>query len=74
VPKPTQVQIAVGTEFGSDGNRIGRGPRRMMQDELRTIGHGPMSAHDAVRAHCFGCCGGSACEEGLLGDDYGSHA
>jgi hypothetical protein len=62
LPKLTPEQIAVATEVGSDGNRIGRDPRRMTQDELRAMGHEPMTPLKAIRLHCIDCSGGSAGE------------
>jgi hypothetical protein len=38
----------------------GRDPRTMSQDELRAMGHVPMSPNEAIRAHCLDCCAGSA--------------
>lgn len=40
----------------------GRDPRTMSQDELRAMGHVPMSPNEAIRAHCLDCCAGSAQE------------
>ena len=44
------------------GNLIGRDPRRMEQDELRAIGHEPMSPLQAIRGRCLDCCAGSPAE------------
>ena len=57
-----EAKIALGTEAGPDGNRIGRDPRKMGPDELRVLGHAPMSPTAAIRAHCLDCCGGSSDE------------
>jgi hypothetical protein len=62
LPKLTPEQIVVATEVGSDGHRIGRDPRRMTQDELRAMGHEPMSPLKAIRLHCIDCSGGSISE------------
>jgi hypothetical protein len=62
VPKPSQAQIDVGTEIGSDGYPIGRDPRRMTPDELRRMGHEPKSPLRALRDHCLDCCAGSPIE------------
>lgn len=51
-----------GTEIGPDGWPIGRDPRRMAPEELRALGHEPMAATAAIRAHCLDCCAGSADE------------
>ena len=58
----TNTQEAIGTESGSDGNRTGRDPRKMSQDELRAMGHVPMSPLAALRARCLDCSAGSADE------------
>ena len=34
----------------------------MTQEELRALGHSPMSAQEALRAHCLDCCAGSSDE------------
>jgi hypothetical protein len=56
----TAAQNALGTEPGADGRRIGRDPRTMSQDELRAMGHVPMSPGAALRAHCLDCFAGPA--------------
>jgi hypothetical protein len=61
-PVTPQERMAIGSEAGTSGHRIGRDPRRMTQDELRATGHKPMSATAAIRAHCLDCCAGSADE------------
>jgi hypothetical protein len=58
----SEAWIALGTEAGSDGRRIGRDPRKMRPDELRALGHAPMAPTAAIRAHCLDCCGGSSDE------------
>jgi hypothetical protein len=58
----SEANIALGTEAGSDGQRIGRDPRKMGPDELRALGHAPMAPAAAIRAHCLDCCGGSSDE------------
>lgn len=50
---------AIGSEAGVGGYDICRDPRRMTPEELRTMGHEPMSATAAIRAHCLDCCAGS---------------
>jgi hypothetical protein len=55
-------EVAPGTEAGPDGRAIGRDPRKMGSDELRTLGHAPMAPTAAIRAHCLDCCGGSSDE------------
>jgi hypothetical protein len=52
----------LGLEPGDDGHAIGRDPRRMTQNELRALGHQPMSAQEALRARCLDCCAGSPSE------------
>jgi hypothetical protein len=58
----SKARIALGTEAGSDGRRIGRDPRKMGPDELRALGHAPMTPTAVIRAHCLDCCGGSSDE------------
>jgi hypothetical protein len=60
--KSPDVHELAATELGSDGNPIGRDPRRMTPDELGALGHQPMSATAAIRAHCLDCCAGSTDE------------
>jgi hypothetical protein len=50
---------SVGLEIGTDGNLVGRDPRRMRRQELEELGHRPMSPAEALRARCLDCCGGS---------------
>jgi hypothetical protein len=50
---------APGLEEGDDGWMIGRDPRRMSQDDLRALGHEPMSPLRALRLRCLDCCCGS---------------
>jgi hypothetical protein len=38
------------------GDPAGRDPRGMTQDELRAVGHEPMSPLQALRARCLDCC------------------
>jgi len=45
-----------------DGYDVGRDPREMSQDELRQMGHKPMSALKATRLKCLDCCTFSANE------------
>jgi hypothetical protein len=35
---------------------VGRDPRRIIPDELKEMGHEPMSPLQAIRAHCLDCC------------------
>jgi hypothetical protein len=51
-------KLPPGMEIGSDGMEHGRDPRDMTRDELREMGHSPMSALKAIRMHCIDCCGG----------------
>jgi hypothetical protein len=51
--------MTVGIELGPEGHAIGRDPRKMAPDDLRALGHAPMSPTAAIRAHCLDCCGGS---------------
>jgi hypothetical protein len=55
----SEADVALGTEAGPDGRRIGRDSRKMGPDELRALGHAPMAPSAAIRAHCLYCCGGS---------------
>jgi hypothetical protein len=57
----TDAIKAIGSEAEGE-YAIGRDPRQMTQDELRAMGHEPMSATAAIRAHCLDCCAGSAYE------------
>jgi hypothetical protein len=52
----------LGLEAGHDGQLVGRDPRRMAPDELRLLGHVPMSPLAAIRAHCLDCCGNQRSE------------
>jgi hypothetical protein len=38
------------------GHPVGRDPREMTQDELKTAGHEPMSPLQGIRARCLDCC------------------
>jgi hypothetical protein len=38
------------------GHPAGRDPREMTQDDLREVGHEPMSPLEALRARCLDCC------------------
>jgi hypothetical protein len=60
--RTTPPEMAAGTEVGPDGHAIGRDPRKMASDDLRALGHAPMSPTAAIRAHCLDCCGGSSDE------------
>jgi hypothetical protein len=52
-----------GYEPGEGGEWfVGRDPRKMTQDELRAMGHAPMSPMEAIRARCLDCCAGSSDE------------
>jgi hypothetical protein len=53
---------SLGVEPGEGGHEVGRDPRRMTQDELRGLGHEPMSPLAALRLRCLDCCAGSAHE------------
>lgn len=46
----------------STGHAVGRDPRAMSQDEIKALGHVPMSPGQALRARCIDCCGGSSNE------------
>jgi helix-turn-helix protein len=39
------------------GHPAGRDPRKMTKDELKAVGHDPMSPLQALRARCLDCCG-----------------
>jgi hypothetical protein len=60
---PKQAPRA-GAVYDERGYLEGRDPRTMSPDELRAMGHMPMSPIEAIRAHCLDCCGGSAPEVG----------
>jgi len=49
------TRLKPGLELGSDGNPVGRDPRRMTPAELEAIGHSRMSPLAALRAHCIEC-------------------
>jgi hypothetical protein len=42
--------------------QVGRDPRKMTQEELRLLGHIPVSVLQAVRANCIDCCVGQPSE------------
>jgi hypothetical protein len=42
--------------------QVGRDPRNMSQNELRDLGHSPLSILQAIRARCIDCCAGSPSE------------
>jgi hypothetical protein len=52
----------LGAVYDERGYLEGRDPRTMSPDELRAMGHVPMSPIEALRAHCLDCCAGSAQE------------
>jgi hypothetical protein len=56
-PRP---EIVIGTEIRSDCHPGGRDPRTMKPDELRAVGHVPMTPMAALRLRGLDCCGGSA--------------
>lgn len=47
-----------------DGYRVevGRDPRAMSQQDLRGLGHSPLSILQALRARCVDCCAGQVSE------------
>jgi hypothetical protein len=56
----TLASRAAGYEpSGTNDYLIGRDPREMTQDELRLMGHEPMSLLAIIRAKCLDCVGGS---------------
>ena len=57
-----EPETAAGTEVGPDRHAIGRDPRKMTPDDLRVLGHLPLTPAAAIRAHCLDCCGGSGDE------------
>lgn len=63
-PAKVPIDRSVGLEPGPDGPQflIGRDPEDMPPDELRALGHEPMSPLDAIRLLCVDCCGGSMAE------------
>ena len=42
-----------------DGTTEGHDPRTLPEAEPRALGHEPMSAQAAIRAHCLDCCAGT---------------
>jgi hypothetical protein len=58
-----ELEGARAAGYEPDGEHlIGRDPRAMSQDELRTMGHRAMSPMEAIRAKCLDCQAGSADE------------
>jgi hypothetical protein len=45
----------IGSEI-EDGERIGRDPRKMTQDQFQSIGHLQKPLLDVIRAKCLDCC------------------
>jgi hypothetical protein len=60
--KTAPPEIVIGAEIRSDCHPVGRDPRKMEPDELRMLGHVPMTPLAALRLRCLDCCGGSADE------------
>lgn len=60
-PEECEAAHAAGYEPHGSGHDYlaGRDPRKMTQDELRAIGHEPMSATAALRMKCLDCMAGS---------------
>jgi len=58
-PQELAAAHAAGYEPGTNDRLVGRDPRQMTQDELRAMGHEPMSATAAIRAKCLDCMSGS---------------
>lgn len=46
----------------STGEAVGKDPRKMSTDELKGLGHHPMSPLEAIRRRCLDCVGGSVSE------------
>ena len=60
-PTPTPKQAPrLGAVYDERGYLEGRDPRTMSPEELRAMGHTPMSPTEALRARCLDCCAGSA--------------
>ena len=45
-----------------NGEVVGKDPRTMTEDELKSLGHRDMSPMRALRLRCLDCCGGSDTE------------
>jgi hypothetical protein len=62
---PKEHAAARGARYepsGVDDWLAGRDPRAMTQEEIRSMGHEPMSPMEAIRARCLDCMAGSADE------------
>lgn len=46
---------SIGLEL-RDGEAVGRDPALLSEQEFRALGHEPLSAIEAIRAHCLDCC------------------
>ena len=55
------VNRKIGLEL-RNGRDVGRDPRKMIADELKVLGHQPMSPLRALRLRCIDCSGDSANE------------
>ena len=51
-----------GVEMLASGDERGLDPREMSQEEIRALGHEPMSPLKALRLRCVDCCGGQPFE------------
>ncbi len=60
--RPAGASMRQGVEQAPGGEAVGRDPRKMTADELRSLGHAPCTPIKALRARCLDCCGGSAHE------------
>ena len=52
------IDRKIGLEL-RDGQNVGRDPKQMTAEELRALGHSPMSPLKALRLRCIDCYGGS---------------
>ena len=58
----SKIMVRPGVELLASGDERGRDPRNMTPAELNALGHHPMPASKAIKAHCVECSGGSAQE------------
>jgi hypothetical protein len=58
----TPPEIKLGPKARAGSQSVARDPRKMKPDELRALGHEPMTPLAALRLRCLDCCGGSVDE------------
>jgi hypothetical protein len=55
IPDYTPKNLCVGLEENSQGETVGRDPRKMTPDELNAMGHRQAPLSKIVRAKCLDC-------------------